>query len=225
MRWYRRKLHCLFILSSASATSPNAFTSGTWKVMTGWFYPRQTAQVNIGAGCQKEGTHKKIIIPRIYSRRPTVLEPGLFGNFLWKGGKDFLNRRTTRCSTGVSSTMIQSDLCWMFEKQGWQRHNEDGANGVDADEADQEGHESSIFTIAFSPNGKLLVTGGQDGFCRLVFVVPARRLIKESFHYCRLWQADDNWSCSQKWELARCWQPLIRFVVWKFHFDPQVDGG
>ena len=111
-----------FILSSASATSPNAFTSGTWKVMTGWFYPRQTAQVNIGAGCQKEGTHKKIIIPRIYSRRPTVLEPGLFGNFLWKGGKDFLNRRTTRCSTGVSSTMIQSDLCWMFQKQGWQRH-------------------------------------------------------------------------------------------------------
>jgi len=50
--------------------------------------------------------------------------------------------------------------------------------------AQLEGHESSIFTIAFSPNGKLLVTGGQDGFCRL-------------------WQADDNWSCSQKWELAR----------------------
>ena len=46
-------------------------------------------------------------------------------------------------------------------------YNEDGVNGVGADEAGQEGHESSIFTIAFSPNGKLLITGGQDGFCRL----------------------------------------------------------
>ena len=45
-------------------------------------------------------------------------------------------------------------------------YNEDGVNGVGADEAGQEGHESSIFTIAFSPSGKLLVTGGQDGFCR-----------------------------------------------------------
>ena len=45
---------------------------------------------------------------------------------------------------------------------------EDDANGVDNAEVNQEGHEASIFTIAFSPNGKLLVTGGQDGFCRSV---------------------------------------------------------
>jgi len=50
--------------------------------------------------------------------------------------------------------------------------------------AQLEGHEATIFTIAFSPNGKFLVTGGQDGFCRL-------------------WQADDGWRCSQKWEHAR----------------------
>ena len=75
----------------------------------------------------------------------------------------------------------------------------DGANGVGADEVDQEGHESSIFTIAFSPNGKLLVTGGQDGFCRSVAVGEARVLKS-----CRLWRADGGWSCSQKWEHARC---------------------
>jgi len=78
--------------------------------------------------------------------------------------------------------------------------------------AQLEGHESSIFTIAFSPSGKLLVTGGQDGFCRL-------------------WRADDGWSCSQKWEHAR-WMvdkgpnPGFKFggtwvsvVVWKDDLD------
>ena len=44
----------------------------------------------------------------------------------------------------------------------------DGANDVDDGEVNQEGHEATIFTIAFSPNGKFLLTGGQDGFCRLL---------------------------------------------------------
>jgi len=78
-----------------------------------------------------------------------------------------------------------SELCWSREYLATSCDNEarifsPGGNLV----AQLEGHEASIFTIAFSPNGKLLVTGGQDGFCRL-------------------WQADDGWRCSQKWEHAR----------------------
>ena len=63
-------------------------------------------------------------------------------------------------------------MCWVYKDDkdyddaDGNGESEDDANGVDADEVDQEGHEASIFTIAFSPNGKLLVTGGQDGFCR-----------------------------------------------------------
>ena len=75
-------------------------------------------------------------------------------------------------------------MCWMFHIQLHDKdYNEDGGgdskdgvNGVGADEAGQEGHESSIFTIAFSPNGKLLVTGGQDGFCRLVLCCSSTRV-------------------------------------------------
>ena len=109
---------------------------------------------------------------------------------------------------------------------------EDDANGVDNAEVNQEGHEASIFTIAFSPNGKLLVTGGQDGFCRSVThliecsakpkycsLVIAGSGVKSKYCNCRLWQADDGWRCSQKWEHARCWklfsgrQPPLRLPL------------
>jgi len=52
------------------------------------------------------------------------------------------------------------------------------------DDIIQVGHECDIFTLVFSPSGQFLLTGGQDGFCRL-------------------WDSEDGWRCTQKWEHAR----------------------
>ena len=41
------------------------------------------------------------------------------------------------------------------------------------DDIIQVGHECDIFTLVFSPSGQFLLTGGQDGFCRYVYLCEA----------------------------------------------------
>merc|ERR1711962_466427 len=82
-------------------------------------------------------------------------------------------------------TSSTSELCWSHKFLATSCHTDVrvfSSGGLLVTEL--VGHECDIFTLVFSPSGQFLLTGGQDGFCRL-------------------WDSEDGWRCTQKWEHAR----------------------
>jgi WD40 repeat protein len=89
-----------------------------------------------------------------------------------------------------------------------------------------KGHTKRITCIAISPDGRLLVSGTEDGTARLraLWKIRLRRLISEPIRLEHLQLVEDILKEEKVTEIERKWMEFLRVLMrWQRRFDVELD--